>query len=99
MEKTSSVDLSKGDKNGWTAAHHAVCSLEQATFDNAEIVYLLGKAGAPLEAKTNSGETLMMLAQRTGAPQVVKVLNKLLALEPYNKPMEEYTAVSFSCHT
>ncbi|CAG5125123.1 unnamed protein product, partial [Candidula unifasciata] len=51
IQKTSPVDLSLADKNGWTAVHHAVCSLSYATFDNAEIVYILARAGAPLEAK------------------------------------------------
>ncbi|XP_012945468.1 poly [ADP-ribose] polymerase tankyrase [Aplysia californica] len=90
IEKTSPVDLSVSDKNGWTATHHAVCSLEQATFDNAEIVFLLGKAGAPLEAKNNAGETAMDLARRTDAPKIVKVLNRLLAAEPYSKPAQAF---------
>ncbi|CAL1535690.1 unnamed protein product [Lymnaea stagnalis] len=83
--KTSQVDLALSDKNGWSAVHHAVCSLEHATFDNAEIVYLLGKAGAPLEAKNKAGQTPMDLAQKTDAEKIAKVLNKLLALEPYNR--------------
>lgn len=82
------------DKNGWTAVHHAVCSLDHATFDNAEIVYLLGKAGAPLEAKNKAGETPMQLAQKTNAEKIVKVLNKLLVLEPYNKESQPFVGVS-----
>ena len=45
IQKTSPCDLTLKDSKGWTAAHHAVCSLKDATFDNAEIVYLLGNAG------------------------------------------------------
>ncbi|XP_059138557.1 poly [ADP-ribose] polymerase tankyrase-like isoform X2 [Physella acuta] len=90
IQKTSPVDLVVSDKNGWTAVHHAVCSLDHATFDNAEIVYLLGKAGAPLEAKNKAGETPMQLAQKTNAEKIVKVLNKLLVLEPYNKEPQPY---------
>ncbi|KAI8784708.1 poly [ADP-ribose] polymerase tankyrase [Biomphalaria glabrata] len=90
IEKTSAVDLSIVDKNGWTAVHHAVCSLEYGTFDNAEIVYLLGKAGASLEAKNKSDQTPMELAQKSNAENIVKVLNRLLALPPYNKPSEPF---------
>ncbi len=94
IEKTSSVDLSVCDQSGWTAGHHAVSSLDHATFDNSEIVYLLAKAGAPLEARNTAGQTVMDLARSTDAPNIVKVLNKLLALEPYNKPPQAYESVS-----
>ncbi|BFZ11859.1 hypothetical protein BsWGS_14898 [Bradybaena similaris] len=90
IQKTSPVDLSLTDKSGWTAAHHAVCSLSHATFDNAEIVYILAKAGAPLEAKNSIGETVMDLAQKTDAENIVKVLNKLLVEAPYNKEPQPF---------
>ncbi|KAH9523062.1 hypothetical protein Btru_065649 [Bulinus truncatus] len=90
IEKTSTADLSITDKNGWTAVHHAASSLEYGTFDNAEIVYLLGKAGAPLETKNKADQTPMELAQKNNAENIVKVLNKLLALPPYNKPSEPF---------
>lgn len=93
IQKTSTVDLSVTDKSGWTAAHHAVCSLSHATFDNAEIVYILAKAGAPLEAKNNAGETVMDLAQKTDAENIVKVLNKLLVEAPYNKEPQPFVRV------
>ena len=77
MSKTSSIDLSKVDSQGWTALHHAVCPLADATFDNAEIVFLLCKSGAPLEVKNRAGETPADLAKKHNAEKIFRQLQKL----------------------
>ncbi|GFO49166.1 poly [ADP-ribose] polymerase [Plakobranchus ocellatus] len=77
ISKTSSVDLAKTDPEGWTALHHAVCPLAAATFDNAEIVFLLCKAGASLDVKNKAGETPADLARKHDAEKIFSQLKKL----------------------
>ena len=62
FKKVSNVNLNTVDKNGWTVIHHAVCPLSFGTFDNDELVFILGKAGAKLNVKNKKGETPLDLA-------------------------------------
>lgn len=49
------------DHNGWTALHEAVLAL-----NNQEVIELLLKYGAEINAKTNDGHTPLKLAQAFG---------------------------------
>lgn len=77
VAKTSSIDLSKTDPRGWTALHHAVCPLAAATFDNTEIIFLLCKAGAPLDVQNKAGDTAADLARKHNAEKIFNQLRKL----------------------
>ncbi|GFR67750.1 poly [ADP-ribose] polymerase [Elysia marginata] len=87
VPKTSSVDLSKADPQGWTALHHAVCPLAAATFDNTEIVFLLCKAGAPLEVQNKAGDTAADLARKHNSEKIFRQLQKLGLKD--DKPFEK----------
>lgn len=93
IEKTSCVDLAITDKVSRTALHYAVSSFEYASFDNADIVYVLAKAGAPIQARNSDGQTALDLARKNNCESIVKILTKLLAMEPYNKPATPYEKV------
>ena len=54
-----------------------MCPLDAATFDNTEIVFLLCKAGAPLEAKNKAAETPADLARKHNAEKIFGQLQKL----------------------
>lgn len=82
VEKTSAVDLKAVDENGWTVIHHLVSPLEFGTYDDEEILYILAKAGAPLETANKQGETPLKLALRIGAQMLSARIQSLLGVEP-----------------
>ncbi|XP_045173685.2 poly [ADP-ribose] polymerase tankyrase-like [Mercenaria mercenaria] len=79
--KTSSVDLTVKDKFGWTVIHHLVSPLDYGTFDDEEILFVLAKAGAPLDTENKQGETPLKMALRIGSQKVATRLQALLNVE------------------
>ncbi|XP_064602038.1 poly [ADP-ribose] polymerase tankyrase-like isoform X2 [Liolophura sinensis] len=81
VEKTSTINLSATDRQGWTAIHHLVCPLELGTYDNEEILYVLAKAGAPLLQKDSAGLTPLDHALIRGAPRITRMLQELTGVD------------------
>ena len=81
MKKTSSVNLNATDSHGWTALHYAAAPLELGTFDNDELVFVLGKAGAKLDIRNSAGETPLDLALANCAPRVAAMLQTLMGVD------------------
>lgn len=81
VEKTSPVDLDATDSQGWTAIHHAVCPLEYGTYDNAEMVFVLIKAGASLNRKDHTGLPPLEYALIRGAPKIAEMIQELGGVE------------------
>lgn len=74
------MDLAATDKFGWTVIHHLVSPLDYGTFDNEEMLYVLAKAGAPLDTENKQGETPLKMALRIGALKIARRLQGLLNL-------------------
>ena len=81
VKKTSSVNLNATDNRGWTALHYAAAPLELGTFDNDELVFVLGKAGAKLDIRNSAGETPLDLALANCAPRVAAMLQTLMGVD------------------
>ena len=85
MKKTSSVNLDATDRRGWTALHYVACPLEDGTYDNDELVFVLGKAGAKLNVRSFDGETPLDLALANSAPKVAAMLQTLMGVDKKNQ--------------
>ena len=81
VKKTSSVNLNATDGRGWTALHYAAAPLELGAFDNDELVFVLGKAGAKLDIRNADGKTPLDLALANCAPKVVAMLQTLMGVD------------------
>lgn len=88
VEKTSTVDLDITDSQGWTAIHHAVCPLDYGTYDNAELIYVLAKAGSSLTKKDHAGLPPLEWALLRGAPRIAQMIQELggVEVEKQDKP-------------
>ncbi|XP_076462850.1 uncharacterized protein LOC143295161 [Babylonia areolata] len=80
VRKTSAVNLNATDRKGWTALHYAACPLSTGTFDNEEVVFVLGKAGAKLDVRNAARQTPLDLALANSAPKVAAMLQKLMGV-------------------
>ena len=81
VEKTSIVNINCIDNDGRTVLHHLVCPLEYGTYDNDEILYVLFKAGAPVEFEDTAGLSPLKHALINGAPRLARMLQKLTGVE------------------
>ncbi|XP_059175605.1 poly [ADP-ribose] polymerase tankyrase-like [Physella acuta] len=84
VKKTSNVNLAYKDNKGWTALHYTCRTHATGTFDNAEIAFVLVKAGAKLTVDF-SGLNPYQLALKTGADNVANVLRMHFNLTQQNK--------------
>ncbi|GAB1609603.1 poly [ADP-ribose] polymerase tankyrase-like isoform X2 [Argonauta hians] len=92
VEKTSSVNLNYTDNDGRTVLHHLVCPLEYGTYDNDEILYVLFKAGAPLEYEDTAGLSPLKHTLMNGAPKLARMLQKLTNVE-----RDKWEKPTFTC--
>ncbi|XP_029642629.1 poly [ADP-ribose] polymerase tankyrase isoform X2 [Octopus sinensis] len=92
VEKTSSVNLNYTDNDGRTVLHHLVCPLEYGTYDNDEILYVLFKAGAPLEYEDTAGLSPLKHTLMNGAPRLARMLQKLTNVE-----RDKWEKPTFTC--
>ncbi|XP_022239134.1 tankyrase-like protein isoform X2 [Limulus polyphemus] len=84
FEKTSGVDLTKQDKNGWTVMHHLICPHANFTYSDTTLLYLLAKVGAPINTPDNTGLTPLQLAVSRQAESLLIALQELLKV-PFNE--------------
>lgn len=75
------MNLNAQDKSGWTALHHCVRPLSLGTFDNAEIVWTLAKAGANLNMKDKDGLTPLDMALKSGADKIAKIIQQIMKID------------------
>lgn len=92
VEKTSIVNINCIDNDGRTVLHHLVCPLEYGTYDNDEILYVLFKAGAPLEFEDTAGLSPLKHALINGAPRLARMLQKLTGVE-----RDKWEKPTFNC--
>ncbi|XP_041358942.1 poly [ADP-ribose] polymerase tankyrase-like [Gigantopelta aegis] len=77
VQKTSSVNVNLCDMNGWTVLHHIACPLNNGSFDNDEMVFVLHKVGLRLNTRNKDGNTALDLALRSGAAKVARMIQTL----------------------
>lgn len=78
FQKTSTVDLSAQDINGWTVIHHIISPLPEYCYTSVVILNLLAELGAPLDTPNASNETPLQMAQNLQRGNIVNALQKLL---------------------
>lgn len=74
MLLNASADVNAKNKDGWTALHFTVASQDLHQQDQSDIAKALIKAGANIEAKTESGDTPLMLAAKNDKLDNVRIL-------------------------
>ncbi|XP_052767208.1 poly [ADP-ribose] polymerase tankyrase-like isoform X2 [Mya arenaria] len=89
--KTSPVNLAAVDNAGRNVVHHLVCPMDYGTFECEDHLYMLARAGAPLDIKDAAGDTPLQLALKNGAPRLVKRLQSLLKVESEKQEKVTYS--------
>lgn len=78
FQKSSSVNLSAQDVDGWTVIHYIVNPLPEFCYTNTVILNLLADVGAPLDIPNAAGETPLQMASKLQRGVLVDALQKLL---------------------
>ncbi|KAG8179654.1 hypothetical protein JTE90_017793 [Oedothorax gibbosus] len=91
FQKTSPLNLSAQDANGWTVLHYLVDPLPDYCYSNTALLNFLAELGAPLEAATGAGETPLQMAARLQREVLVVALQKLM-----NMPEDQKIKIELS---